>query len=307
MRPDGLPTIGLAVIARDEEASIGRLLDSVGFSEPDPDTDEAPFVGEAWRHDAAVDFVVVCDTGSEDKTREIARERGCRVVDFEWVEDFSAARNASFDALPDVDFTLWADCDDEILEAPKLRLIAANMGPEIAGTIHRYDYARDEAGNCICELWRERLVRRAAYGGWTLPVHEVEQVNGALAHAEEVEWVHHTEGRERIPERNYKILSADYERSDPPSLRTLAYLGTECLALSKFEQAADLFREYFDRPDANSGEEGCQVAHKLATTLRQFYRAGPRRGSEVGATRGQLPPRLARRLPRHGRDRASPI
>ena len=38
------------------------------------------------------DEIVVVDTGSKDRTREIAREFGARVFDFVWVDDFAAAQ-----------------------------------------------------------------------------------------------------------------------------------------------------------------------------------------------------------------------
>ena len=42
--------------------------------------------------------IIVADTGSTDRTKEIAQQYADKVVDFEWVKDFSAARNycASF-------------------------------------------------------------------------------------------------------------------------------------------------------------------------------------------------------------------
>ena len=41
------------------------------------------------------DEIVVVDTGSTDRTAEIAREFGARVFDFVWIDDFAAARNAA--------------------------------------------------------------------------------------------------------------------------------------------------------------------------------------------------------------------
>ena len=41
------------------------------------------------------DEIVVVNTGSTDRTREIAREFGARVFDFVWVNDFAATRNAA--------------------------------------------------------------------------------------------------------------------------------------------------------------------------------------------------------------------
>ena len=44
------------------------------------------------------DEIVVVDTGSTDRTNEIAREFGAKVFDFAWIDDFAAARNESLRA-----------------------------------------------------------------------------------------------------------------------------------------------------------------------------------------------------------------
>ena len=63
------PTVGLSMIAKDREATIGKALDSV-----------APYVDE----------LLVVDTGSNDWTVEVAREHGSRVEFFAWCDDFAA-------------------------------------------------------------------------------------------------------------------------------------------------------------------------------------------------------------------------
>lgn len=40
---------------------------------------------------------IVVDTGSTDKTVEIAKEMGAKVFHFEWIDDFSAAKNFAID------------------------------------------------------------------------------------------------------------------------------------------------------------------------------------------------------------------
>jgi len=60
--------------------------------------------------------IVVVDTGSSDRTREIAFDNGARVFDFEWVEDFSAARNFAADKAVN-DWVLVLDADEEVIEA----------------------------------------------------------------------------------------------------------------------------------------------------------------------------------------------
>ena len=66
--------ISLCMIVRDEERVIGECLRSA-----------QPFFRE----------MVVVDTGSTDRTKEIAREMGARVFDFPWTDSFSEARNES--------------------------------------------------------------------------------------------------------------------------------------------------------------------------------------------------------------------
>ena len=66
--------ISLCMITRDEEQYLGKCLESVA---------------------ELVDEIVIVDTGSVDSTMDIAREHGARVLEFEWVNDFSKARNYS--------------------------------------------------------------------------------------------------------------------------------------------------------------------------------------------------------------------
>jgi 2-polyprenyl-3-methyl-5-hydroxy-6-metoxy-1,4-benzoquinol methylase/glycosyltransferase involved in cell wall biosynthesis len=248
----------MAIIAKDEEERLPTLLESIGLTK------------KSKLKDAHVDYVVVCDTGSKDKTRKVAQEYGCHVIDFEWVFDFAAARQASFDAVPEwCDFVTWADCDDIIDGAEKMRQVCASVPDHLGGTMHRYDYAFDEAGNCICELWRERIVRNHRGLVWRLPVHEVLQETGELIRSSDVVWVHQLDlERERDERRNYEILKRAYKKQKDP--RTIAYLGTEAMALGEFQEAIELFEEYLANPESSWEEERCQVAHKLSISYRQI-------------------------------------
>ena len=70
------PRISLCMIARDEEENLPLSLESAR---------------------GLADEMIVVDTGSEDRTAELARRQGARVVVFPWQEDFSRARNAALD------------------------------------------------------------------------------------------------------------------------------------------------------------------------------------------------------------------
>jgi glycosyltransferase involved in cell wall biosynthesis/tetratricopeptide (TPR) repeat protein len=89
-----LPKISLCMIARDEERVIGDCLTSI----------------KPW-----VDEIIFVDTGSSDKTVEIAGSFGAQIHHFPWCDDFSAARNESISHATG-DWILWMDADDTIPE-----------------------------------------------------------------------------------------------------------------------------------------------------------------------------------------------
>src|SRR6185369_12826459 len=57
-----------------------------------------------------VDEIIIADTGSTDRTREIAASFGARVVEFPWVDSFAAARNESVRHATG-DWIFWLDAD----------------------------------------------------------------------------------------------------------------------------------------------------------------------------------------------------
>src|SRR5438105_10083516 len=59
--------------------------------------------------------VIVVDTGSTDRTKEIAAGFGARVFDFPWVDNFAAARNAALEHATG-DWIFWMDADDRLDE-----------------------------------------------------------------------------------------------------------------------------------------------------------------------------------------------
>jgi len=93
-RPATGLTLSLCMIVKDEEAMLGQCLAAVRD---------------------AVDEMIVVDTGSTDRTVEIAQEHGARVLHHEWTGDFSAARNVSFDAATG-DWLLYLDADEVLVQ-----------------------------------------------------------------------------------------------------------------------------------------------------------------------------------------------
>ncbi|MBW2993231.1 tetratricopeptide repeat protein [Candidatus Woesearchaeota archaeon] len=67
-----MPGLSLCIIAKNEQDFLEQCINSVKM---------------------IADEIIVTDTGSSDKTKEIAEKLGAKVYDFKWCDDFSAAKN----------------------------------------------------------------------------------------------------------------------------------------------------------------------------------------------------------------------
>lgn len=218
--------LGLALIARDEERTLPRLLASC---------------------EGAFDEVVLIDTGSVDGTVACfeawrARQPGvdARVAHFSWCDDFAAARQFAADQLRSP-WHCWADCDDEIVGAQRLREILGSLPADVAGVRCAYEYAEGH------HLMRERAVR-AGRGRWLGRVHECQEIDGPLLDLDPdvVRWVHHADsgseqatGRPRA-HRDLELLQAAVA-DDPYDRRAVFYLAQTLDELGRHEPALHWF------------------------------------------------------------------
>ena len=64
----------------------------------------------SWAKDIAFEQIVV-DTGSTDRTVEIAREMGAKIYHFQWIDDFAAAKNYAIEQASG-DWIAFLDADE---------------------------------------------------------------------------------------------------------------------------------------------------------------------------------------------------
>jgi len=248
--------VGLALIARNEAETLPRLLASC---------------------DRAFDEVVLVDTGSVDATVErfeawaaTQPATSCRTAHFAWCDDFSRARQFA-DAQLRTDWRVWADCDDEIRGAARLRELATTAPPDLAAYYFGYDYA----GSSDAALYlakRERMVR-AGHARWVGRIHEVQEISGAIAEVDPslVIWVHHGDGggapaRSAPPRaaRDLQILKAEV-RDDPYNRRATFYLAQTHRDLGNVDEA---IHWYDHRAKMGGWEEEVFYARYQAAVLR---------------------------------------
>ncbi|MEP6564107.1 MAG: glycosyltransferase [Mesorhizobium sp.] len=89
---------------------------------------EAAFLGNCLDAlEGKVDEIVVVDTGSTDNTASIAKSKRARLLHFEWIDDFAAARNFAIDAATG-DWILYIDADEVLESASPLSDIVSAPG-----------------------------------------------------------------------------------------------------------------------------------------------------------------------------------
>ncbi len=103
--------LSVCIIAKNEENTIGRCLNSV-----------SSIAGE----------IIVADTGSEDNTKIIAEEFGCKVFSVGWNDDFSEARNFTLSKASG-DFIFYIDADEELYNPNELLNLLSNAKKETGG------------------------------------------------------------------------------------------------------------------------------------------------------------------------------
>ena len=192
----------------------------------------------------AVDEIIILDTGSTDRTKEIAARYTAHVHDYIWQDDFSGARNASF-ALATKPFIMWLDADD-VIEAPqleKLMDLKEELSDKIDAVMMPYHYAFSPDGKPWLIFERERIVRRAAGFRFEGVVHEAMAVSGNIVHADIA--VRHTgEHGASSNRRNLAIYEAWISKGMQLAPRDQYYYARELRSAGQYERALQAYDDF---------------------------------------------------------------
>ena len=116
---------------------------------------EEKYLDDCLKHLSVYDWeIIFVDTGSTDKTRDIALKYTDKVYDFEWIKDFSAARNFAASKATK-DWVLAVDCD-EFLEPFDVNALTKMMKdyPESSAFINVCNLASDLVNYTRTEVYR---------------------------------------------------------------------------------------------------------------------------------------------------------
>ena len=148
--------LSACIIARDSEEDIAWCLEGL---------------------EGEVDEIIVVDTGSEDRTKEIARRYTKQVYDFKWCDDFAAAKNFALSKARGA-WVFFPDSDERLTDdsgGGKLRKVIEDVAAKGADTISIVRREVDMSGIHIHGLpdnLAERAIRRTRGLHYFDPIHE---------------------------------------------------------------------------------------------------------------------------------------
>ncbi len=230
------PSISMACILRNEAHNIATLLQSVK---------------------GCFDEIVMVDTGSTDSSLEFLEKinegirAGSKVWEglpeikirhFDWVDDFSKARNYSFEQCTS-DYIFWADLDDSLSDAKAFIQWRDTVLHSAHYWVALYNYAFDAAGNPVCKFIRERVIKNNYGFKWEYFVHEgLLQTEGRKYWPQRASswWINHRrseEDRKQDFMRNINLFEAHDYATLPPRMKY--YYGKELVENGQPEKACN--------------------------------------------------------------------
>ncbi len=224
-----MKTIGVVMIVKNEGRSLDKCLSRVR---------------------QLVDEIYITDTGSTDNTLEIAEKYQAHISNFEWNNDFSAARNFSL-AQSACDWNLVLDADEYLVSGKRKELQRFVERGGSVGAIQRHDSYREANGELSksCSYITRLIPKDTWFEG---RIHE--QVISPLSIAPlPLVFEHDGYLQEGKGERNLDILLE--ELREAPEDSYILYQAARTLWLMKDHARADKYFEEFYRlvPDSGTG------------------------------------------------------
>lgn len=220
-------TISVCMIVKNEEKVLARCLDSLK---------------------GIYDELIVVDTGSTDNTKAIASKYTDKVFDFEWVNDFSKARNFSISKAT-CDYFYTADADEVLDEENRQKFL--NLKAVLDGSVDivQMRYVNQKAFGTVYnydEELRAKLYKRIRTFSFIEPVHEMVRID-PIVYDSDIDIIHmpeslHTGRDVEIFEKVIKLEGGLSQRLRRMYARELLISGEE----KQFEFAGDYFGRLID-------------------------------------------------------------
>ncbi len=201
---------------------------------------------------------IVVDTGSTDRTVEIAQEMGAKVFHFEWIDDFSAAKNYAIEQASG-EWIAFLDADEYFTEASVGKILPLIQKVERGGYIGSQIVAIatelmsiDEKGQPGVTGQQIRIFRNNPKLRYKNRIHEELEFAGYATYdvfdARKDLTIYHTgytkEAFEQTgkSQRNIRMLKKELEEN-PENAGILVYLGDSYMTEKSYEKAKECFQK----------------------------------------------------------------
>lgn len=252
-----MPTISLCMIVKNEEAVLERCLDSIAD---------------------LMDEIIIVDTGSTDRTKEIASKYTTKIYDYQWTNDFSAARNFSF-SKASMEYIYAADADEVLDEENRERFLRLKncLLPEIEIVQMKYVTVSefDTVLNAQKE-YRPKLFKRLRTFTWIDPIHETVRLQPVVFDSD-VEILHKPQSLHS--KRDFSIFIKTFEHDGFFSPKIRSMYAKELLKTGDkhdFAAAKPIFQMIFDNDPSDDArkEASCILAHiyRLEGNKNEFFK-----------------------------------
>lgn len=226
---------------------------------------EEQFV-ERWYESAKdADYLLIADTGSTDKTVELAKSFGINVVSVNinpW--RFDDARNAAMSQLPlDIDYCISLDMDEIIAPGWREPLEKA-LAIGITRPKYKHIWSWKQDGTPGLEFAYDHIHARKGYR-WKHPVHETlfsYGIKESSAFIEGLETHHHPDPTKSRAQ--YLPLLEMSVTEDPNSDRNAYYYARELFFYRKYDLASKEFKRHLGLPTARWAAERASSYRYLA-------------------------------------------
>ncbi|HEX4521682.1 MAG TPA: glycosyltransferase [Gaiellaceae bacterium] len=230
-------------------------------------------------HDA-VDEIVIVDTGSTDRTVEIAESFGAKVVDFPWNGSFSDARNCSLEHATG-DWVVYLDADEHLVpeDAPLLRQLTGKTWREAFYLVETNYTGGDDSGSSVAHLAMRMFKRKPDYRfegriheqkTQAMPTYLPERFETTEIRLRHFGYLKSRISAKEKSRRNIELLEA--EALELPGPFVDFNLGSEYMALGEFATARGYLDRAWDLLRREEGWSGKGYAPMLVARVAQVRR-----------------------------------
>mgnify|MGYP001613618219 FL=1 len=250
------PTLALCMIVKasdDEAVLLRRALSTI-----------APFI----------DKIYITITGQNAECEKVCKEFNAEISHFEWINDFSAARNFNYKQAKE-DYIMWIDADDLVKNAHLIPGTMEKIGTDncvVDAIVMDYLFDFNELGFCTVRHLKTRIIKNDGCVEWVSPLHEDFKKNREIIafYSEDIEIIHRKPqgGFEESKTRNMKIAEESLKKL-PDDPRSYFLMANAHIGMNEPKEAIKYFGEFIRR---SSSDEEIYLAYlRLADQFRAIW------------------------------------